>query len=67
MQSEYSSRFDGLAIPITIVVVSINFLAYFINKWCLCGSIPLTIYILFAVMFEHINPVEIWNELNRGN
>jgi hypothetical protein len=56
-----------MAIPVTIVIMGVNYLAYFINKWCLCGSIPLTIYILLAIEFAHVNPLEIWKELKRGN
>ena len=65
MRSEYSSGFDGMALPITLVVVSIGYLPYFINKWCLCGSIPLAVYILLGFMFEHINPKEIFREMMR--
>ena len=65
MQSEYSSKFDGMALPITLVVVSIGYLPYFINKWYLCGSIPLAVYILLGFMFEHINPVEIFKEMTK--
>jgi hypothetical protein len=61
------SEATNMAIPVTIVIMGVNYLAYFINKWCLCGSIPLTIYILLAIEFDHVNPLEIWKELKRGN